>query len=133
MEKNRPSALKSLLPIIIVFLIVNGFLLIWNKRLEASGVNTGVLQTGNLILFLIFLLSTILQQKAMADSSTQLFLRNVYSGMMLKLFGCAMAAFIYIYVARDGVNKPALFGCMFLYMLYAAIELRVVLKKTKSS
>lgn len=133
MENNRPSARKAFLPIIIVFLIVNGFLLIWNKRLETSGVNTSVLQTGNLLLFLIFLLSTILQQKAMAGASTQLFLRNVYSGMMLKLFGCAMAAFIYIYVARDGVNKPALFGCMFLYMLYSAFELRIVLKKTKSS
>lgn len=133
MENSRPSALRALLPIIIVFLIINGVLLIWNKRLEASGVDTSILQLGNLLLFTIFLLSTVLQHKAMADKSTQLFLRNVYGGMMLKLFGCAMAAFIYIYLARDGVNKPALFGCMFLYMVYSAIELRIVLKKSKSS
>ncbi|MBZ5856724.1 hypothetical protein [Flavihumibacter profundi] len=133
MEKDKLSAKKAFVPIILIFVLVNAFLLIWNKRLEENAVNTVILQAGNFILFLIFLLSTWLQHNAMRNKSTSIFLRNVYSGMLLKLFGCAIAAFIYIFIARENVNKPALFGCMFLYMLYTFIELRVVLKQSKSA
>ena len=133
MEKNTARIRPDLLPLLIVFLVVNGILLVFRQRMDGLGVDTGTLLTGNVILFIIFLISFLLHARSFANASTQAFLRSVYGGMLLKLFGGAIAAFIYIYLFRDKVNKPALFGCMFLYMLYTFIELRVVLKKSRNT
>ena len=133
MDNQGQSGKNTFLPIIGLFIIVGATLQLFKPQLEGNGINTTVLQSGNLFLFIIFMISTWLQRSAMADRSTQVFLRNVYGGMLLKLFGGAFAAFIYIYLSAGEINKPALFGTMFLYMLYTIIELRVVLKKSKSS
>ena len=125
------GGIRTFSPLLLIFLIVGGSVLLANDWLTAKGLNTQLLQGGNLFLFLVFVISTWLQQKGMQDASTQIFLRNVYGGIMLKLFGCAIAAFIYIYLSRDTVNKPALFGCMLLYFVYTSVELRIVLKKNK--
>ena len=133
MEKKTARIRPDLLPLLIVFLIVNGLLLGFRQRMDALGVDTSILMVGNLILFVIFLITFLMHARSAEGTSTQAFLRSVYGGMLLKLFGGAIAAFIYIYLFREKVNKPALFGCMFLYMLYTFIELRVVLKKSKTS
>ena len=118
---------------VLVFLVINGLVFALGSTLKNAGVDTAVLLVGNLVLFLIFLVSLLLHLNSAGSQSTHVFMRNVYSGMLLKLFGGATAAFLYIYLARDGVNKPALFACMFLYFLYTILELKVVLSKTKSS
>ena len=121
------------LAMVLVFVVINLLVFALSGKLGNAGVDTTVLLVGNLVLFLIFLVSLLLHLKTVGNQSTHVFMRNVYSGMLLKLFGGATAAFVYIYLARDGVNKPALFACMFLYFLYTILELRVVLSKTKSS
>jgi hypothetical protein len=133
MENQGQRPKNAFLPIIGLYIVVSILLRVFMARLEDNGINTTVLQAGNLFLVVIFLLSTWMQRNAMANASTQVFLRNVYGGLMLKLFGGAIAAFIYIYLADGNINKPALFGTMFLYMLYTAIELKVVLRKSKSA
>lgn len=133
MDNQGQQAKHTFLPIVGLFIFVGAIMRLFMVQLESNGVNTFVLQTGNIILFLIFMVSAWLQRAAMADKSTHVFLRNVYGGMLLKLFGGAIAAFVYIYLSRDNINKPALFGTMFLYMVYTVIELKVVLKKSKSA
>ncbi len=133
MDNQGKPAKHTFLPIIGLFIFVGAILRLLMVQLESNGVNTFVLQTGNLFLFLIFMVSVWLQRKGMDDKSTHVFLRNVYGGMLLKLFGGAIAAFVYIYLSRGNINKPALFGTMFLYMVYTVIELKVVLKKSKST
>src|SRR5262245_59085933 len=128
MTEKTPARKTALLPLFGIFILVNAVLLVWTKRLTGMGVDVPVLQIGNLVLFLLFLLLG-LRYRGASRSSTQAFLRPVYAGMMLKLFGSVIAAFVYIYVMREQVNKPALFGCMFLYVLYSILELRTVLKK----
>ena len=60
--------------------------------------------SGNLLLFLVTVFSFILYRKALLAANTQAFLRNVYSGMLLKLFICMVAAFIYISAAGRSVK-----------------------------
>jgi hypothetical protein len=48
--------------------------------------------------------------------------------MMVKLFACIIAAFIYIATAKDGVNKAALFTLMGLYLVYTFIEVGILTK-----
>jgi hypothetical protein len=133
MENNRPNARKALIPLVLVFILINSALLFSRSSLTEMGLDVSVLMTANILLFLIFFISLWLHLRSMANSSTHVFMRNMYSGMLLKLFGGAIAAFVYIYLFRDKVNKPALFGSMAIYVLYTIIELRSVLKQSKSS
>ncbi|WP_290792222.1 hypothetical protein [Flavihumibacter sp. UBA7668] len=133
MENNRPNARKALIPLVLVFILINSVLLFFRARLSDMGLDVSVLMTANILLFLIFFISLWLHLRSMANSSTHVFMRNMYSGMLLKLFGGAIAAFVYIYLFREKVNKPALFGSMAIYVLYTVIELRSVLKQSKSS
>jgi hypothetical protein len=43
----------------------------------------------------------------------------------------AIAAFIYIQMAKKEVNKPALFACMGLYLVYTFIEISTLTKMLK--
>ncbi|MCG7855406.1 hypothetical protein [Flavihumibacter sp.] len=131
MEKTSSPSRKPFRLITFAFALVNILLIVFRSRLEPWGLDTNVLLYGNIFLFLIFLISGWMHFSAAGNKSTQVFMRSMYGGMILKLFGIAIAAFIYIYIARENVNKPALFGFMFLYLLYTFIELRIVLKQTK--
>ena len=133
MEKKTTESRKALFPLLLFFIVVNGLLLVFQGQLRAAGLDTGVLLVANLILFALFFISLWMHLRSMANSSTHVFMRNMYSGMLLKLFGGALAAFIYMYLNRNNVNKPALFGAMALYVLYTIIELRSVLKQSKSN
>lgn len=133
MEKKQTSTFRPLIPLILFFIVTNALFFGTQTRLTSMGLDVSILMISNLILFVIFFISLWLHLRSMANSSTLVFMRNVYSGMLLKLFGGAIAAFVYIYLFRDKVNKPALFGSMALYVLYTIIELRSVLKQSKSS
>ncbi|HYK54931.1 MAG TPA: hypothetical protein VEV15_00505, partial [Flavisolibacter sp.] len=95
------------------------------------GVNQDVVIMGNLLLFLITLISFVLGLKGLNNPNPHAFVRSVYTSMMLKLFLCIIAAFIYIAMYRDNLNKPALFTCMGLYLAYTFMEVSVLMKLLK--
>jgi hypothetical protein len=100
--------------------------------LNPSSINFNVLQLGNLLLFLIGLISLRMSLLALRHKNVQGFLRLVYSSFLLKFFGLAMAACIYIFIYKKDINKPALFGCFGLYFIYTFMELRTVMKQSKN-
>jgi Ca2+/Na+ antiporter len=51
--------------------------------------------------------------------------------IMIKLFICLIAALIYIFLFRKNLNRPALFTCMGLYLVYTFIEVSVLTKMLK--
>jgi hypothetical protein len=55
---------------------------------------------------------------------------------MIKFFLIAIAAFVYIMVAKKNLNKPALITCMGLYLVYTFVEvssLQKLLKQKKNA
>jgi hypothetical protein len=42
-----------------------------------------------------------------------------------------IAAFVYISINKTGLNKPALFTCMGLYLLYTFMEVGALMKMLK--
>lgn len=130
MTTHKPK--NAFLPIVGLFTVIT-FAILWSKSwLISKGSNPDVLMGGNILLFGVTGLSFLLYRKAMQHPSTQGFLRNVYGGMMLKLFTCLIAAFIYIYLAGDQVNKSGLFGCMAIYLVYTFLEMRAVMAFNRS-
>jgi hypothetical protein len=123
---------KSFLPLVIVFLIAAGLILIFRNSLEQYGFDWQVLSGGNLIVYLVTVISMHLLSKGLNADNTNAFLRGAYSGILLKLFACAGAAFIYILISGKNLNTPALFASMFLYLVYTFVELSVILKQSNA-
>lgn len=127
---NKQS-FRNFLPAIILFLLLNsGFLAMVNK-LEGWGFDYPVLVAGNIIVFAISFLSYYMAVKGLTTKNNHAFFRWVYGSVMLKLFLLAGVAFVYIMMNKKEVNKPALFFCMGLYIIYTFIEVSALMKVNK--
>lgn len=124
-------SVKSFLPIVLIFVILNGFFIAGKSMLARWGVDQEVVIIGNLLLFVISIISFLLGLCGLKNPNPHAFVRSVYTSMMLKLFICIIAAFIYISMYRDNINKPALFTCMGLYLLYTFVEVSILTKLLK--
>jgi hypothetical protein len=127
---------KRFLPLLGLFIAVTSFANLFRSFLQQKGIDADVLIIGNLIIFLVSLLSLYFHIKGFLHKNVQVFLRSAYGSLMIKMFGLATVAAVYILVMKKEVNKPALFICMGLYIFYTALELRQVfqlLKEKKSN
>jgi hypothetical protein len=123
--------LRGFTPVILLFIILNGFFLGGRNMLLRWGINQDVVIIGNLILFCITAFSFFVGLKGLNNPNPHAFVRSVYTGMMIKLFACVFAAFIYISANRDSISKPALFTCMGLYLVYTFLEVSLLTKLMK--
>ncbi|MDB5196118.1 MAG: hypothetical protein JWP88_488 [Flaviaesturariibacter sp.] len=115
-------------PIVIFFVILNALFIAAKHRLGSWGVDQEVLIIGNLVLFAITLLSFYMAKKGLKSSNPHAFMRGVYSSILIKLFLCAIGAFVYIAMYRTHLNKPALFTLMGLYLVYTFMEVSSLTK-----
>lgn len=122
---------KLFFPVLIFFLLINAFLFTAKSLLLKWGFSQPVLLGGNVILFIITIVSLYLYRNAMLHQKTAGFMSNALGGMMLKLFVCIAAFGLYAFIARKEINKPAVFSCVFLYFVYTIIEMRSLMKWNK--
>ena len=121
---------KSIFPLVVVFLISASFILIFRNTLETKGFDWEVLLGGNLFIYLVTVVSMHLLSKGLHAPNTHTFLRNAYGGIMIKLFACAAAVVMYVVISSKSFNKPSLFACMGLYLLYTYLEFNGILKQS---
>jgi hypothetical protein len=119
---------KAFFPVVLLFILVNAFLLSGKNILARWGADQEVMIIGNIVLFGITIVSFLLAKRGLKSNNTHVFLRGVYSGIMIKLFLCIIAAFVYISIYKSGINKPALFTLMGLYLVYTFIEVSSLMK-----
>jgi hypothetical protein len=131
MSENPNISFKAFLPVVIIFIIITIAAIVLKDRFAVWNVDQSLILYGNLLLFAVTLCSWFFHRNAIRAGNTQAFLRNVYSAMMLKLFVCIIAFFIYVSYAGNEVNKPALFSVMFFYLLYTFVELGILIKHSK--
>src|SRR5262245_16653387 len=127
MRRNR----SPLLPIIIFFILLNALFLTGKNFLERSGFDQSVLIIGNLVVFGATLVSFLFARRGLKSENPQAFVRSVYVSIMIKLFICLIAALVYIILFRKNLNRPALFTCMGLYLVYTFIEVSALTKLLK--
>jgi hypothetical protein len=123
--------LKGLVPVIVVFGLLNGLFLFGKNMLRDWGVDQEVLIMGNTLLFIITFLSYVMALNGLKNPNPHAFVRSVYGSIMIKLFLCIIAAFIYIAIHKKNINKPALFICMGLYLVYTFLEVSILMKLLK--
>ena len=122
---------KPFLPVVLLFVILNAFFLTGKNMLQRWNVDHEVLIVGNALLFGITLISFLLAQKGLRNTNTHAFIRSIIGGIMIKLFVSVIAAFIYISIFKKNINKPGLFTCMALYLVYTFFEVSVLTKQLK--
>ncbi|HWJ27016.1 MAG TPA: hypothetical protein VNS32_10770 [Flavisolibacter sp.] len=127
---NR-SETRPFLPIIIFFVILNALFIAGRHMLEQWNADQNVLIIGNALLFIITFISFTLARRGLSSANPHAFVRSVYGSIMIKLFVCIIAAFIYISLNKAKLNKPALFTCMGLYLVYTFFEVSVLMKLLK--
>jgi hypothetical protein len=99
--------------------------------LERHGFDQSVLIVGNLVVFAATLFSFFMAKRGLVSKNPHAFVRSVYSSIMIKLFICLIAAAVYIFLFRKNLNKPALFTCMGLYLVYTFLEVSILTKLLK--
>jgi hypothetical protein len=114
-------------PAIFVFFFLNIGFFSMQSRLSEKGFDQEVLVYGNIILFAIFLVSFLMVSKGQRSKNNHEFFRLMYGSFILKLFLLAGIAFAYIITMKKDVNKPALFLCMALYVVYTIIEVTALM------
>lgn len=123
---------KAFLPIVILFVLVGGCVLIFKQLLVDKGIDINIVLGGNLIIFIATFLAGILYKKSLMSNNPQAIVRSVYGGFMLKFFVLLATSLIYIALAKP-INKPALFICMGLYLVYHFLGTKNVLRQKKKN
>ena len=122
-----------MLPLVVVF-CVSILLIVVGKHWMYSRWNMDymVLLVGDLILFAASLFSFRLYIKALRDSNPQVFLRMLYSSLLVKMFFVLGATLIYLFFAGKEVNKAAILGCFVLYIIYTYVEVKTLMRMFKN-
>lgn len=117
---------RDFAPVVLLFVILNTLAISLRTRWIAWNVDQDLLIAGNLFLFAITFISFLIARKGLQNENPNAFVRSVYGSIMFKLFICMIAAFIYIAIQRRGLNKPAFFSLMGLYLVYTFVEVAVL-------
>lgn len=124
---------KNYIAIIILFIIVNLICLLYKNGYIHTSVyiDENVVVVANALLFILALIGTYKHIKAINDPNPNVFVRSIMSMTILKFFVLCGAAVIYILVAKQNKNVPAVVIGMLLYVLYAVLEVRSAYKLNK--
>ena len=132
MENNTPG--KSFWPVAAIFVIVALLALTARSWLaEQWKMDYRVLSVGNLVLFSATAFSFYLYSRALRNKNAHLFLRMMYSSLLVKMIFCLAATVLYLIAARKDINKAAIMACFVLYLLYTYVEVKVLMRLSKNS
>ncbi len=119
-------------PFILIFVLLNAFVFGSRSWLQHRGVDADVLLIANILFLLLAIAAFMLQRKAMNNPNPNVFVRGVISTMMIRMFIVAIAAVAYALLAGETFNRPAVFISLFIYLLYLAAEVGVIMKLNRS-
>lgn len=123
--------IRILSPVIILFLLLTTFILTSSRFLEQLHIDRNVLLGANVLFFLLTIISFFIQRRGMLNKNPHVFVRSVTGGMMVKMVFCILAVIAYVYASGEQFNKRGVFIGLFLYLVYLAIEVMVVMKMNK--
>lgn len=125
--------ISGAIPVILVFIILNALFIAGRSALEKWGADQTVLILGNTFIFLITLVSFFIAKRGLKNPNPNVFMRSVMGSIMIKMLLVVVLAFIYISMYQKQINKPALFTCMALYLVYTFIEVRSLMNLLKQN
>lgn len=122
------NAGKRILPLVFTFTVLSALLTVFRSFFDKIGFDTNFLIIANLFFFLLSLAAFFLQRKGLQAANANVFVRRVYSAILLKLFICIIAFTVYAFLKTKNINKSAIFFAMGFYIIYTSIEVAALLK-----
>lgn len=119
---------KFLLPLLLIFILLNGLFVSAPSLLVKWGVDSFILILTNFLLLGLTFLTFFIQQKALQNANPNVFVRSVMGSMMIKMFAFIIALFVYWFLTKDKFSKATVIGAMLMYLIYLAAEVRLVTK-----
>lgn len=129
--KNKTYG-RAFLPIVAVFLVSSGLIIAGAAVLKEWNTDSRVLLGGNELFFGLTTISYFLHIKSLRTPNPHVFVRAIYSSLIIKMMVCMVAALLYGWLGKS-VNKGAILGCFILYVIYTFLEVRVLMKFLKKS
>ncbi len=121
----KQSFAKKIMPLFLVFILVNCLALIFNIQLQKININADVVIGANCILFLISTLSIAMHKNACDKKNPNAIVRTMMAASLLKLMIAAFSIVIYVLIAKEKRNSYGVFCGLGLYIIYTFIEVRI--------
>ena len=125
------AKLKFFLPIIYLFIALSLLIFLFSAIIKIPDVDSAVLMVANTFFLLLTLIVFLMQQKALKNINPNVFVRSVLGGVLIKMFACILAIFVYRFLFKNSFNKISVIIAMFFYLFYLATEVAVLLKMNK--
>jgi len=123
---------KMLLPILIIFSFLTGFIFSANSLFIKYNVDKNVLMGANLLFLVTGILVFFMQKNALGNKNPNVFIRSVIAGMMIKMFSTVIAVLAYVVTVGQGYNKKAVFISLFMYLIYLGAEVVAISKVNRT-
>jgi hypothetical protein len=119
--------------LMIVYILTMGLVMLNQHWFLQKGFDLNVFASANSILFMISILTLLITKRSLNSENPNAFVRAMYGSFMIKFFAIAIIAFAYILTVKKEVNKPALVSAAILYILYAVVEVKALMRELKSA
>lgn len=120
---------RKIIPLFIVFIIVNSMVLYFQQKLEHLKIDPLVVFTANCLLFVLSTLSLAMHTKTADKKNPNAAIRSVMAVTFIKLMVLAASAIIYLLVAGEKRSVYGVFVGMLLYIIYTFLEVRIAIKQ----
>ena len=133
--KQLPTTLSLYIPLFIIFIIIAVFFLAGTDVFNKIGwkLDYKILQAANIFWLLLSMLTLMMQKKALENKNPNVFVRAVMGSMLMKMMAGALAVLIYFMASQKAFNQQAVVIFLLLYVIYLAVEVRVIMKLNQSS
>jgi len=126
--RPESSFSKLIMPLFLVFVVVNTMVLLLQPQLDNLHIDWMVVFVENCLLFALSILTLSMHVKALNKTNPNVFYRSVMASTMMKLFVLGTAAIVYLFLAGEKRSVFAVLGGLLLYVLYTTLEVRIALK-----
>jgi hypothetical protein len=116
---------RSLYYLGVMFLVFN-LLVIFRVFPADWKINYRVYGIGNALLFAVTYVSFLLHVKGLRDPNPHVFVRMMYSSLLIKMLICLVAVLIYAAASGGTINRNGIIACIVLYFFYTILEVRML-------
>ena len=128
---NTTALKQMLLPLIILFVVMNIIFLIFGNWLDAHNFSHSLLLYANILFFILGLIITFIHIRALQNSNAYAFVRSIMLSSFLKLIVIAAAVLIYLLRAGERRNIYSIITAMVIYIFYTVIEVKAAMRLNK--
>ena len=128
---NTPAFKQMLLPLVILFIVINIIVLIFGNWFDEHNFDHSLLLYANILFFILGLITTFIHIRALQNSNAYAFVRSTTLSSFLKLIVIEAAVIIYLLKAGERRNIYSIIIAMIIYVFYTVIEVKAAMRLNK--